>query len=79
MKKKLLIALLAILGIVLVLSVVPAVIDCGESVLYHSKEDMFSVTNEISGHANFSEAAASIQGCIFFIICIKQKFYQKAN
>ena len=40
---------------------------------------MFSVTNEISGHADFSEAAASIQGRNFSIICIKQKFYQKAN
>ena len=40
---------------------------------------MFSVSNEISGHANFSEAAASIQGCIFFIICIKQKFLSEGQ
>ena len=61
MKKKILIALLAILGIVLVLSVVPAVIDCGESVLY-TKEERQAAAKLIS------DTVESFEGCKLYVV-----------
>ena len=72
MKKKLLIALLAILGIVLVLSVVPAVIDCGESVLY-TKEERQDAAKLIS------DTVESFEGCKLYAVKYEGDEVSKKN
>ena len=76
MKKKILIVISVLLGIALILTFIPAVIDCGESVLY-TKEDRQSAARLISDTVNSFEGcklyAVKYEGVIlqFFIInCI---------
>ena len=72
MKKKILIALLAILGIVLVLSIVPAVIDCGESVLYTTEERQAAAKL-------ISDTVESFEGCKLYVVTYEGDEVSKKN
>ncbi len=61
MKKKILIVISVLLGIALILTFIPAVIDCGESVLY-TKEDRQSAARLISDTVN------SFEGCKLYAV-----------
>ena len=61
MKKKSLIVISVLLGIALILTFIPPVIDCGESVLY-TKEDRQSAARLISDTVN------SFEGCKLYAV-----------
>ena len=61
MKKIILIVISVLLGIALILTFIPPVIDCGESVLY-TKEDRQSVARLISDTVN------SFEGCKLYAV-----------
>ena len=61
MKKIILIVLSVVLGIALILTFIPVVIDCGESVLY-TKEDRQSAARLISDTVN------SFEGCKLYAV-----------
>ena len=61
MKKKILTVISVLLGIALILTFIPAVIDCGESVIY-TKEDRQSAARLISDTVN------SFEGCKLYAV-----------
>ena len=61
MKKKIFIVLCVILGIALILSFIPAVIDCGDSVLY-TKEERQAAAKLIS------DTVESFEGCKLYAV-----------
>ena len=72
MKKKILIVLCVLLGIALMLSFIPAVIDCGDYVLY-TKEDRQSAAKLISDTVEFFE------GCKLYAVKYEGDEVSKKN
>ena len=72
MKKKILIVLCVLLGIALMLSFIPAVIDCGDSVLY-TKEDRQSAAKLIS------DTVESFEGCKLYAVKYEGDEVSKKN
>ena len=72
MKKKIFIVLCVILGIALILSFIPAVIDCGDSVLY-TKEERQAAAKLIS------DTVESFEGCKLYAVKYEGDEVSKKN
>lgn len=72
MKKNILIVMCVLLGIALILSFIPAVIDCGDSVLY-TKEERQAAAKLIS------DTIESFEGCKLYAVTYEGDEVSKKN